>query len=408
MIGRDREGGWSVERDQRGAAIEPEPQPSPLLIPWSVPDLGDRLGFRVGQAVGISRLRRAAHLGGIVGAQARIGEKAVGRQRSVPTMSGAGCHGRVGHRSQLGNRDRLSQFLVHDHLAPEFRRDEAVPVERGGAGHESVVLLGMALCHHRALPAARRASGPIAEARSCAIKGLGHCLSRACQLQFGAFGKVLDQALVQPVGGLVQGKSAATDSIIGRESGVACIGRSGGITAPDGIGEHSPGNGAGISTAADTAEAVAPRPRKRQPNFNVDRRGHDERDLAESRQTRDGRRSMRLRRCRNEAGRIRRLEGASRKRLRGDPGDTRKLEASQALAASGGRNRRCRRNGPEQDRQARQSAPPIHVGLLPLLIALGYCVVFSRARTLVATMVHRSRSLRATSIRLGPKWLATR
>src|SRR5258708_30949857 len=138
-------------------------------------------------------------------------------------MSSTRGDSRIGDRIQFRRRDGRAHFLLHDHLTPQFRRDKAVPVEGRCASEEAVIFLRVTLGHDPALPPSGRAAGPVAKARTRSIEGSSDHFCLSSKLQFGAFGKILDEADIECVGGLLQPKSPTAPAIICSETGMTSI-----------------------------------------------------------------------------------------------------------------------------------------------------------------------------------------
>src|SRR5262249_5022136 len=152
-----------------------------------------------------------------------------------------------------------------------FRGDETVPVEGWCTGEEPVILLRVTLGHDPTLPPSGRAADPVTKPRTSSVEGLRDRLSLSSEFQFGAFGKVFDQADIQGIGGVVQYKPATAEAVVWGESRVASIGRGRRVSSLHCSSECGPRNRACISAAPHTSEPVIPDVRKGQPNLDVDR-----------------------------------------------------------------------------------------------------------------------------------------
>src|SRR5258708_38971664 len=102
----------------------------------------------------------------------------------------------------------------------------------------------MALGHDPALSPSGRASAPIAKARTRSIEGTSDRFAFSSELQFGAFGKVLDEADIQCIGGLLPPTSPPPQSIPRPDSRAGRIGGGPHETRPRPPREAGAGDGA--------------------------------------------------------------------------------------------------------------------------------------------------------------------
>src|SRR6202011_3581597 len=238
-------------------------------------------------------------------------------------------------------------------------------------GKVPVIFLRVALGHDPALSPSGRASGPIAKARTGPIEGASERFAFASELQFGAFGKVCDEADVQCIGGLIQRESTTPQPIARRESRMAGIGGGRRVTSLDCGREPGPGNRAGVPAAPNILEPVGPCAGKRKPYLDIDCRLDHDRDLAKRRQVRDWRRCMGELWRRDEAGRVRRLERSSGERLGRYRGNIWKLQGCQILTLRCRRGGRCS-NSTYQNSRPRQHSHSAHHDYPP------FCDFFTR------------------------------
>src|SRR5262245_13517713 len=192
---RERDRKWSAagEEMQRCPALQPEPETLASGVGRAVPDLAYRRRLLGAQAVGGISARLAHERCRIECALSRIADDAV--RDAVLRITRRDR--RFCDRSQLLVADRCADGLVDDDLWPQFRRDEAIPVDRRRADDEPVVFLGEALCGYQSLSAAGGTAVPIRIGWQLAVVRVDDIFGLHSELAQRALREVADQLHVE-------------------------------------------------------------------------------------------------------------------------------------------------------------------------------------------------------------------
>src|SRR5262249_15786460 len=111
-----------------------------------------------------------------------------------------GMDGRLLHRLKLGRGNGRAHFLIHGDLAPLLRGNEAVPIESGRTGKNSVEVIRIFLRLLVPLATTGRTSVPVGKFWALAVIHVDEPLGPNRLLMNAVEGKVSHQAEIQGAG----------------------------------------------------------------------------------------------------------------------------------------------------------------------------------------------------------------
>ena len=117
----------------------------------------------------------------------------------IPSSASQAAMDAVVHGLELCDGNRRPDFLIHGNLTPLFRRNEAIPIERGCTGENPVKVVGIFLRLLVTLTTARRATVPIGEFRPLAVIQLGNFFGPNGLLVNSVESKIPDKTQIQGV-----------------------------------------------------------------------------------------------------------------------------------------------------------------------------------------------------------------
>ena len=246
--------GGACECEEVRSTFESIPKEGAVRSARAFPDFSDNVRVRFSEGV-TADFCAHERFGIIIATEGIIDDAVFHSVHFVARGDGGG-----GSRFELRARDPIVR-VGHDDLRPENGGNESLPVDRGTAGENAVVIFGKTLCFHQTLAAASGATNEIGIARFFAVKRFGERFADDGHFVNAEVGVVLNGVPIEaaifierktPAAAFVAGVGCAGDVTLARRT------------------DHARGITADITAAAVAAEASVPISEwKGDPNFDA-------------------------------------------------------------------------------------------------------------------------------------------